>query len=64
MTTDFESTITLEVLPFGKQLRIVDLMDGKIYEIPEDMIEKNEGAVKLKNIPIKDTPLLLTFGDF
>ncbi len=64
MTTDFESTVTLQVLPFGQEIRIIDIMDGNIYKIPDEMIEKNDDALTLKNIPIKDTPLLLTFGEF
>ncbi len=64
MTTDFQSTISFQVAPFGKKIRLIDLMDGRIYIIPDEMIESGIGAVTLKNIPIKDTPLLLTFGDF
>ena len=39
-------------------------MNGRIYKIPTEMTEENDGAVALNNIPVKDTPLLLTFGDF
>lgn len=63
MTTEFESTVTLQIVP-EKDLKLVDLLDGTIYQIPEKMIEDNDGSVTLKNIPIKDYPMLLTFGDF
>lgn len=64
MTTEFESTVTIEIAAVKGTLRLIDLLDGKIYEIPENMIEKNEDSYTLKNIPIKDYPLVLTFGDF
>ena len=64
MTTDFQSTISLQVVPFGRNIRLIDLMNGRIYKIPTEMTEENDGAVMLNNIPVKDTPLLLTFGDF
>ena len=63
MTTDFESTISMQVVPFG-EIKLVDLLDGTIYKLPESMIEDNDGCLTLKNIPIRDYPLLLTFGDF
>ena len=63
MTTDFESTISMQVVPFG-EIKLVDLLDGTIYKLPESMIEDNDGYLTLKNIPIRDYPLLLTFGDF
>ncbi len=65
MTTDFESTVTIQVVSGDKKLRLVDLYDGTIYDFPEDMIEdQGNGCYKLKHIPIKDYPMLLTIGDF
>ena len=40
-------------------------MDGSIYEIPKKMIEdKGDGVFVIKELPIKDAPLILTFGRF
>ena len=40
-------------------------MDGSVYEFPENMIEdKGDGVYIIKELPINDTPLILTFGDF
>ena len=40
-------------------------MDGSVYEIPEEMIEdKGDGVYVIKELPVKDTPLILTFGSF
>lgn len=65
MTTDFESTVTLITPLKNNTIRLIDLMDGTIYTLPEDMVEPcGETTIKLKHIPIRDYPLLLTFGDF
>ncbi len=65
MTTSYEGTITVEFYTEYDKFNLVDIMDGSIYEIPETMIEnKGNGAYLIKDLPIKDTPLLLTFGDF
>lgn len=46
-------------------IKLVDIMDGSIYEIPEKMIEdKGDGVFVIKGLPINDTPLILTFGRF
>ena len=66
LTTTFEGTISLEVLTdHKKDMKIVDVMDGSIYEIPDELVEEvGNGVYIIKNLPIKDTPLILTFGDF
>ena len=65
MTTDFRSSITLEFYSKYDNIKLVDIMDGSVYEIPENMIEnKGEGVRIIKELPIKDTPLLLAFGEF
>lgn len=85
LTDSFESTVSIDSVLPGKP-RIVDLLDGTVYEIPEPMIKREtptwrdtpNGAVEIpgntasKNLdflrfvhlPVKDYPLLLTFGDF
>ncbi len=64
LSTSYESTITLEVAALPSPLQLVDLMDGSVYTIPETMIEKCGNSLLLKNLPLKDYPLLLTFGGF
>jgi hypothetical protein len=40
-------------------------MDGAVYALPENMAERqSENCVILRNLPIRDYPLFLTFGDF
>ncbi len=65
MTSSFEGTISLQVYSEYDTVRLIDIMDGAIYEIPDSIISRDEfGMFTLKNLPIKDTPLLLTFGNF
>ena len=65
MTTDFESTVTLDIANLGRDFKLIDLMDGSIYKIPDDMIEDlGFGCYKIVHLPIKDYPMVITFGDF
>ncbi len=65
LTTTFESTVSFRVTNVPGDIRFIDPLTGDIYEIPESMIEKSGfGTVTLKNIPVTDYPLFITFGDF
>ena len=46
------------------KVRLVDPMDGAVYEIPEEMKKREGGVYVLDEIPVRDYPLVLTFGDF
>ena len=79
MTTgDFESTISMQIYSKYDKVRLVDVMDGSIYTLPEHTKPRAEygyrnlpildrddfGMYHIYNLPIKDTPLILMFGDF
>ncbi len=65
MTTDFESTVTFYTASLPDKIRLVDLMDGTVYKLPESILEsKGDGKYHIHNLPIKDYPMALTFGDF
>ena len=65
MTTSFESTISMEIYSEYDKVNLVDVMDGSIYEIPAGVMERDKsGMYFFKNLPIKDSPLIITFGDF
>ena len=65
LTTSYEGTISPDFYTPYEKIRLVDPMDGSIYEIPEEMITRTEyGAVSITNLPVRDYPLFLTFGDF
>lgn len=62
---DYEGTVTFELAGVDGDVKLVDPMDGSIYTIPEDIMIKNESNLyTFKNMPIKDYPLIITFGDF
>ena len=62
LTETYEDTVSLAIdnLSYMGQISLCDLLNGKVYELPDSMIGENE----LINIPVKDSPLMLTFGDF
>ena len=66
MTTSFRSEMTIEIFSeYGKDFRLVDVMTGSIYEIPEEMIEdRGDNVYFIHNLTIKDTPLVLVMGEF
>lgn len=65
MTTSFASTVTMKIYSAYDEVRLIDLMDGSIYEIPDQIMKKNgSGVYTFENLPVKDTPLLITFGKF
>ena len=39
-------------------------MDGWVYELPSGMKKQDGGVYLLDEIPVRDYPLVLTFGDF
>ena len=64
MTTSFEGTVSLNVAIPGR-IRLIDLKCGDVYDVPESLVERREGdCILLKNLPVRDSPLLLTVGDF
>ena len=68
MTTDYEGTISFSCAGLPKDIRLIDPMDGTVYELPEGMAEPCEeiygNGVLLRNLPVKDYPLILTFGPY
>ena len=65
MTETYNGVISLIADAPNMQIRLVDLMDGKVYQLPEEMlVDAGNGIVKLMLLPLRDYPLMLTFGDF
>ena len=61
----YEGSVTFEVSGVTGEARLIDPMDGSIYDIPETIMTKTENNLySFKNIPVKDYPLIITFGDF
>lgn len=63
-TTTFESTVSWIFQNVRGDVHVVDLLSGGIYGLSEEMFEISTDAVLVKHIPVKDYPLMITFGDF
>ena len=64
-TLDFESTVSFEIYSPYDTVKVIDVMDGNIYSVPESIMTRDEfGTYTFKNMPVKDTPLILVFGEF
>ena len=64
MTTDYEGTHSFQGYDLPGPCRLIDLYDGAIYEIPDSIMQKDGNFTRFLHLPIRDYPLLLTFGDF
>lgn len=65
LTTSYESTVSLQVAALHGDAKLIDLVDGTIYALPENMVEDNgRGCRVFSNLPLRDYPLALVFGDF
>ena len=65
LTTTYEATITIECCSLPGEAKLIDLLEGTIYSIPESMVENDgKGYRRFLHLPLRDYPLLLTFGDF
>ena len=65
LTTNYESTVSLKLALVSGKCRLIDLLNGSVYKLPEKMIEETGGGCLLfHHLPLRDYPMLLTFGDF
>lgn len=61
----FEGSVTFELAGVSGPVRLVDPMDGSVYELGEDVMkDEGNGLYLFENIPCKDYPLILTFENF
>ena len=64
MTMDYEGTISFKLVT-KEEVRLVDLMDGSIYQIPESMCTRDAfNTLEISHLPVKDYPMMLLIGDF
>ena len=65
MTSSYESTLSFEIYSEYESVRLIDVMDGCIYELPLEIVTRDAyGVYHFTHLPIKDTPLILEFGNF
>lgn len=64
MTEEYQATVSLRF--FGRQgnIRLIDLYTGDVYELNEEMIAREGKELVLNHLPIRDYPLMVTFGEF
>lgn len=61
----YEGSTTFELAGVHGKVRLLDPMDGAIYELGNDIMKDGgNGLFVFEHLPIKDYPLILTFGDF
>lgn len=62
---NYDGTATFEISGVLGDVRLVDPMDGSVYKIGDDIVKDyGNSLLVFENIPVKDYPLILTFGDF
>ena len=61
-----DSTVSFQLAGVKDAPRLVDLMTGDVYQVPETLVKRDDlgNVVELVNLPLTDSPLLLMFGDF
>ncbi len=64
LTSDFESTVSFNAFGLNNDVKMIDLYDGSVYEIGNDILKKDDGKLFFEHIAVKDYPLMITFGDF
>ncbi len=61
----YEGSVTFEVSGVVGEPQLIDPMDGSMYALSKDILTRTENNLyHFKNLPIKDYPLIITFGDF
>lgn len=60
----YESSVSFEVSGMPTGVRLIDPMDGAIYELPEAVVTEKNGLYSFSNLPVRDYPMILTFGNF
>lgn len=65
MKSTYESTISIQAIGLPNDIKLIDPLTGFVYKMPENMIDQQtESCITLKNMPLLDYPLIVTFGNF
>ena len=71
MRETFDGTISFLLSGESRKIGLIDLMTGEKYRLPDAMLKSAyqdcaayQQTVMLQNLPLTDSPLLLTFGEF
>ena len=63
-TYEGETSFCIKTSDVNGDFKLVDMATGDIYEIDEKHLLEEDGWYHFKNLPITDSPLLITFGNF
>lgn len=64
LTQEYESTVSLNGYGLPSEVRIIDLYTGDVFGFDDEHLSYSDGILSLRHIPIRDYPLMLTFGSF
>ncbi len=64
LTETYESTVGFIATAVPEKIRLVNLLDGTVHSVPDKFVERTRFGVRLHHLPVLDSPLLLSFGDF
>ena len=61
----YEGSVTFELGGVTGEIRLVDPMDGAVYRLNDGVVKNHgNGLYTFENLPVRDYPLILTFGEF
>lgn len=65
LTTSVETVTGMTFVTEYEDFKLVDILDGTIYKIPDTLVKKlGHGVYRVDSMPVKDTPLALIMGEF
>lgn len=61
----YEGSVSFEISGVDGAVSLIDPVDGSVYSLPDEILTVSDcGLYRFQNLPVKDYPLILTFGDF
>lgn len=63
-TYEGETSFKIKAEDVRGEAKLFDMLDGSIYHLDDAHFCMEDGCYRFKNIPVTDSPLLITFGDF
>ena len=63
-TYDGETSFKIKSEDVKRDVELIDMLDGSIYELDENHFMMEDGYYRFKNVPITDSPILIIFGGF
>ena len=64
LTAELDASTTLSFIGQGEDVRLIDPYDGAVYVPAPERVICRDGVTTLCSVPLRDYPLLITYGDF